>query len=144
MLSASLTDGVRQGYTELAKDEAAKKEMLGMVVDIALAGLPVSKWAAKPVEDLIRNTFPSQPMQEALNGLAGKLIDAPVGKLNDAAKKQIVDALGKSEGNLAIAQNLSNDLHNAFFNQVSSSDYDKEFAQVSYNQILNGIQLARK
>jgi len=38
MLSASLTDGVRQGYTELAKDEAAKKEMLGMVVDIALAG----------------------------------------------------------------------------------------------------------
>ena len=144
MLSASLTDGVRQGYTELAKDEAAKKEMLGMVVDIALAGLPVSKWAAKPVEDLIKNTFPSQSMQEALNGLAGKLIDAPVGKLNDAAKKAIVDALGKSEGNLAIAQNLSNDLHNAFFNQVSSSDYDREFAQVSYNQILNGIQLARK
>ncbi|HJT98338.1 MAG TPA: hypothetical protein VJ696_08485 [Rhodanobacteraceae bacterium] len=144
MLSASLTDGVRQGYTELAKDEAAKKEMLGMVVDIALAGLPVGKWAAKPVEDLIKSTFPSEPMQEALKGLAGKLIDTPVGKLNEAAKKQIVDALGKSEGNLAIAQNLSNDLHDAFFNQVSDSDYDKEFAQVAYNQILNGIQLARK
>jgi len=83
-------------------------------------------------------------VQEALKGLTGKLIDTPVGKLNDAAKKAIVDALGKSEGNLAVASNLANDLHNAFFNQVASSDYDKEYAQVAYNQILNGIQLARK
>jgi hypothetical protein len=144
MLSASLTDGVRQGYTELAKDEAAKKEILGMVVDVALAGVPLGKWAAKPVEDLIKNTFPNESVQEALKGLTGKLIDTPVGKLNDAAKKAIVDALGKSEGNLAVASNLSNDLHNAFFNQIASSDYDKEYAQVAYNQILNGIQLARK
>ena len=144
MLSASLTDGVRQGYTELAKNEAAKKEILGMVVDIALAGLPLGKWAAQPVEDLIKSTFPNTQVQDALKGLTGKLIDAPVGKLNEAAKSAIVDALGKSEGNLAIAANLSNDLHNAFFNQIANSDYDKEFAQVAYNQILNGIQLARK
>jgi hypothetical protein len=143
MLSASLTDAVRQGYGELAKDEAAKKEFLGMVVDVALAGLPLGKLASG-AEGLIKSTFKNDNVQEALKGLSGKIIDTATGKLTDAAKTAIVDALGKTEGNLEIAKNTANQLTESFFNQVQAGDPDKGQLRTDYNVILTGIATWRK
>jgi hypothetical protein len=143
MLSAALTDAVRQDNMELAKNEAARKQLLGMVVDIALAGLPLGKWTSSAAEKLIAQAFTGQGVQDALKGLSGTLIDTATGQLTDKAKAQIVDALGKDNGNAEIAKNLANSLHDGIFNQISEADYDKEFMQNAYTAILSGIQLSR-
>jgi len=143
MLSAALTDAVRQSNIELAKNEAAKKQFLGMAVDIALAGLPAGKWTSAAAEKLIEQAFTSQRVQGTLKGLSGKLIDTTTGRLTEEAKRRIVDALGQGNGNAEIAKNLANTLHDSIFNQISESDYDKEFMQNAYTDILNGIQLSR-
>jgi hypothetical protein len=139
MLSAALTDAVRQDNMGLAKNESARKQLLGMAVDIALAGLPVGKWASSAAEKLIAQAFTGQHVQAALKELSGQL----TGQLTDKAKAQIVDALGKDTGNAEIAKNLANSLHDGIFNQISETDYDKEFMQNAYTGILGGIQLSR-
>jgi hypothetical protein len=123
----------------LAKNEAARKQLLGMAVDIALAALPVGKWASSAAEKLIAQAFTGQHVQAALKELSGQL----TGQLTDKAKEKIVDALGKDTGNAEIAKNLANSLHEGIFNQVSEADYDKEFMQNAYTGILSGIQLSR-
>jgi len=143
MVSAALTDGVRQSNIDLAKNEAAKKQLLGMAVDIAFAGLPVGKWTSAAAEKVIERVFTGQPVQATLKGLSGKLIDTTTGRLTEEAKRQIVEALGQGNGNAEIAKNLANTLHDSIFNQISETDYDKEFMQNAYTSILNGIQLSR-
>ena len=139
----ALTDAVRQDNIGLAKSEAARKQLLGMAVDIALAGLPIGKWTSSAAEKLIGQAFTGQGVQVALKGLSGKLIDTATGQLTDEAKRQIVDALGKDNGNAEIAKNLANSLHDGIFNQINETDYDKEFMQNAYTGILGGIQLSR-
>jgi hypothetical protein len=139
MLSAALTDAVRQDNMGLAKNEAARKQLLGMAVDIALAALPVGKWASSAAEKLIAQAFTGQHVQEALKELSGQL----TGQLTDEAKAKIVDALGNDTGNAKIAENLANRLHDGIFKQINEADYDKEFMQNAYTGILGGIQLSR-
>jgi hypothetical protein len=149
MLAAGLTDGVRQGYNDDAKARKAKEELLGMVVDIALAGLPAGKWVNKAVEDRLKAVFPnSQKLQDVLNGLSGKLVDQTQSKLQGDAKKQIIAALGERAGNLEIARSLSNDLKNSFFTGIDGSTpvqtAMKGNMQTRYNEVLDAIAIARK
>jgi hypothetical protein len=145
MLSAAITDGVRQGYVDQAKAQAAQKEILGFVLDIALAGIPAGKWVNKAVEDKLKATFPTNAkLQDVLNGLSGKLVDKGQSKLTDDAKKAIIDALGPKAGNLEIARNLANELRAGFFNSIGDQNPEKLVLETQYNQILNGLQLARK
>ena len=144
MLQAGLTDAVRQGYEKLATDEAARKQVMGFVLDLALSALPAGKWAQAPVENIIMTTFASSPkLQDALKGLSGKLIDSTTGKLTDEAKKTILDTLGKEAGSLEIAMNAVNQLNDTFMKSLDEKDYDRNQVQSTYNQILNGISIAR-
>lgn len=145
MLQAGLTDGVRQGYDQLAKDEAKQKEVMGFILDVALSALPAGKWASDSVEKVITDTFGNSPkLQEILKGVSGTLIDSATGKLTDTAKEKILETLGKDEGSLEIAKNAANKLNESFMNQIDPGDYDRNQIQTTYNQILNGIELARK
>ena len=145
VLAAGLTDGVRQGYADDAKARAAQKELLGMVVDIALAGLPAGKWVNGAVEKSLKAAFPdSQKLQDVLNGLSGKLVDTSQSKLTGEAKKAIVDALGARAGNLEIARNTANDLKNSFFNAIDDQTPEKANMQTRYNEILDAVAIARK
>ena len=149
MLAAGLSDGVQQGYDDDAKARQAKNELLGMVVDITLAGLPAGKWVNKVVEDRLKAVFPnSQKLQDVLNGLSGKLVDTTQGKLTGDAKKQIIDALGPHAGDLEIARTLSNDLKNSFFAGIDASTPERTTAragmQTRYDGVLTAIELGRK
>jgi hypothetical protein len=144
MLQAGLTDAVRQGYQELAKDEKARKQVLGFVMDLALSALPAGKWVSGAAEKVILDTFGNNPrLQEALKGVSGKLIDGTTGKITDAAKEKILSTLGSEAGSVEIAKNAVNQLNENFMKQLDEKDYDRNQVQTTYNQILNGISIAR-
>lgn len=144
MLQASLTDGVRQGYQQLADDKAKQQEMLGFIVDLAVAGLPISKWTSSGIKKVLSETFGDNPkLQEALKTPLEQMFDKTTGKLTDAGKKAIVDALGQEEGNLEIAKNGANQLVESFMNQIDPNDYDRGKIETDYNLILIGIGTIR-
>lgn len=144
MLQASLTDGVRQGYQQLADDKAKQQEMLGFIVDLAVAGLPISKWTSSGIKKVLSETFGDNPkLQEALKTPLEQMFDKTTGKLTDAGKKAIVEALGQEEGNLEIAKNGANQLVESFMNQIDPNDYDRGKIETDYNLILIGIGTIR-
>jgi hypothetical protein len=144
MLTGSLTDAVQQGYDGIAKDEAASKEFLGTLVDIAFAGIPAGKLLSGGAENLIASTFKSTAVKESLNGLSGKIIDTATGQLTDSAKDAMVEALGKDKANVLSSQDAANQLKNSFFNQdLANDDPDKADLASAYSDIGDGIAIWR-
>lgn len=145
MLQAGVREGVRQGYSDLAKSEAKQKEVAGFMFDLALSALPAGKWASSAAENVIADTFGATPkVQDALKGLSGKLIDKGTGKLTDEAKSTILATLGQDEGNLAIAQKAANNLNDSFQRQIDPKDYDANQIVSTYLGIIANLKAPEK
>lgn len=145
MLFGSLDEGVRLGYTQMAADQKAKKDLWGMAVDIALAGIPASKWAEKPVTDWIENAFQGNSyVQDALKGATGKLIDTPYGKLTDSAKAALVNALVQSgdDKNQAAYKVFANSLRDGVINQMADNNVNKLYLTDAPDNIFAALQRA--
>jgi hypothetical protein len=144
MLQAALTDGVRQGFEQLAKDQAKMKEVLGFLLDLAVSAVPLSKWTSAGLEKVLTDVFGNNPrLKDALKTPFEQLFDKSTGKLTDAGKKALLDSLGVDRGNLEIARNAANKLNEGFMNQISEQDYDRKQVDTDYKLILVGISTIR-
>lgn len=145
MLFASLDEGVRLGYTQMASNDAAKKELWGMALDIVLAGIPATKWAEKPVNQWIQNAFQGNTyVQDALNGAANKLIETPYGKLTDTAKTNIINALVQSgdDKNLAAYKVFANGLRDSVTAQLPDDNINGLYLTNAPDDIFQALQKA--
>ncbi len=144
MLQASLADGVRQGYQQLADQKEKQKEVLGFIVDLAVAGLPISKWTSSGIKSALAETFGNNArLQQALQVPLEQMFDKTTGKLTEQGKKAIVDALGAEEGSLEIAKNAANQLNESFMKQINPDDYDRKQIDTDYKLVWIGISTIR-
>lgn len=144
LLQASLADGVRQGYQQLADQRDKQKEVLGFIVDLAVAGLPISKWTSSGIKSALAETFGNNPrLQQALQVPLEQMFDKTTGKLTDQGKKDIVDALGTEEGSLEIAKNAANQLNESLMKQINPDDYDRKQIDTDYKLVWIGISTIR-
>jgi hypothetical protein len=100
MLGSSMFNGIEQGYMDLAKDEAATKALVGFVVDVALAAVPLSKFISDGGKEAVSGVFKNKAIDDALGRVTGAVIDSSTGKLTAAGKAAIVEALGPEAGGL--------------------------------------------
>jgi hypothetical protein len=144
MLQAGLTDGVRQGFEQLARDQAKVKETLGFLLDLAVSAVPFGKMTSDGLQKVVTETFGNNPrLQEALKAPLEKLVDQGSGKLTDEGKKALLDSLDTPHRNLEIARSAANTLNETFMKQVSPSDYDRKQIDTDYKLILVGITTIR-
>jgi hypothetical protein len=145
MLFASLDEGVRLGYTQMAANDKAKKELWGMALDIVLAGIPATKWAEAPVSQWIKNAFQGNSrVQDALNGSLNKLIETPYGKLTDTAKSNLIDALVQSgdDKNQAAYKVFSNSLRNSVTAQLPDNNINGLYLTDAPDNIFQALEKA--
>jgi hypothetical protein len=145
MLFASLDEGVRLGYTQMAANDKAKKELWGMALDIVLAGIPATKWAEGPVNQWIQNAFQGNSrVQDALNGSLNKLIETPYGKLTDKAKSDVIDALVKSgdDKNQAAYKVFANGLRNSVTAQLPDDNINGLYLTNAPDDIFQALEKA--
>jgi len=145
MLFGSLDEGVRLGYTQMAANDKAKKELWGMALDIVLAGIPATKWAEAPVNTWIKNAFEGNSrVQDALNGSVNKLIETPYGKLTDTAKSKLVDALVQSgdDKNQAAYKVFANSLRNGVTAQLPDDNINGLYLTTAPDDIFQALEKA--
>jgi hypothetical protein len=139
LMLASLTEGVRLGYTQLASEQNAKQQLLAMVVDTVLSGIPESQWADKAVSAVLKTAFSdNSPVLKVINAYKGPLIDAATGQINSTLKQQIIGMLGSEQGNLQLDTLFSNELIHTTVNELNSADVDNNMAN-DVGQILSAM-----
>lgn len=114
MIGAVMQDAVDAGYIDLRADAAARDEMVGFLLDIAISAIPVAgDLAAKPVADavseMLGDSSLSGPISDKLGELAGGRITDAQGRLTDEAKQAIIDALPEDHAFLEEVKGMSND-----------------------------------
>lgn len=145
MLQAGLTDGVRQGFEQLASDQAKAKEAVSFLLDLAISAVPLGKLTSEGVQKALTDAFGDSPrFQAALQAPLDKLIDTGSGKLTDAGKKALLEGLDTEHKGLEVARNAAERLNHSFMNQVSPQDYDVEYLDTKYQQILDGVTNMRQ
>jgi hypothetical protein len=107
MLGGAMLDGIKQGYIDLAKDEAATKALVGFVVDVALAAVPVPKLISDGGKSAVSGLFKNEAIDKALQSVVGNVIDKQTGQLTDAGKAAIVKALGSQAGGLEAQKSVA-------------------------------------
>lgn len=144
MLQAGLTDSVRQGFEQLAKDQGKSREALGFVLDLVVSTVPFGKMTKGGLEKALTEAFGHSPrLREALQAPLDKLIDQSTGKLTEEGKKALLDRLDKPHRTLEIARLAANRLNETLTSQVSPNDYDRKQIDTEYKTILNGINSIR-
>jgi hypothetical protein len=145
MLFASLDEGVRLGYTQIAANDKAKKELWGMALDIVLAGIPATKWAEGPVKQWIESSFQGNSrVQDVLNGSFNKLIETPYGKLTDGAKSDLINALVQSgdDKNQAAYKVFINGLRDSVTAQLPDDNINGLYLSTAPDDIFQALQKA--
>lgn len=112
ILGGAMLDGIQQGYIDLAKDEAATKALVGFVVDVALAAVPLAGLLKEVKKDggqaVLSGLFNNKAIDDALARVKEKLIDDVTGELTEAGKAAIVEALGPEAGGLEAQKSVAN------------------------------------
>lgn len=144
MLQASITDGVIQGYEQLAADKARQKEILGFFIDLAFAAIPLSKLTSAGIERALKDVFgDNERLRTVLKTPLEQMVNKTTGKLTEQGRRSILDCVSGPEGDLALATYAANQLNQGFMNQLSEQDYDRELVHTNYNVITNGIATIR-
>lgn len=107
MLGGSMLNGINEGYIDLAKDEAATKAMVGFVVDVALAAVPLGKYVSDGGKAAVSGLFNNKSIDDALGRVVGDVIDRQTGQLTEAGKAAIVEALGSEAAGLEAQKSVA-------------------------------------
>jgi hypothetical protein len=131
MLGAAMVDGLKEGYIDLKNDAAARKQLIGFIADVALAGLPLNKLASDGVKSALNNVFENERVQKALENVAGELVDKSTGALTDETKDAIAGALGEDKAFLETQkQSVNNFISNAVLSGLTLDEADiKDYIQ---------------
>lgn len=113
MIGAVMQDAVDAGYIDLKADVAARDEMVGFLLDVAISTIPVAgDMAAGPVSEavaeMLGDSSLASTISEKLGGLAGSQITDAQGRLTDEAKQAIIDALPEDHAFLEEVKAMSN------------------------------------
>ncbi len=142
MLGGAMLDGIQQGYIDLAKDEAATKALVGFVVDVALAAVPVPSLIADGGKAAVAGLFENEAITKALQGVVGNVIDKQTGQLTDAGKAAIVEALGAEAGGLEAQKSVADAIIESAI--LGGLGGDTQFAlEVAITTALNSIDEQR-
>lgn len=142
MLGGAMLDGIKQGYIDLAKDEAATKALVGFVVDVALAAVPVPKLISDGGKAAVSGLFKNEAIDKALQSVVGNVIDKQTGQLTDAGKAAIVKALGSQAGGLEAQKSVADAMIESGI--LSGLPGDMQFAlKVAITTALNSIDKQR-
>jgi hypothetical protein len=98
MMLASLGGGVRQKFVDQADAQAAKDQLIGMVLDTVTSAIPAADFASSKVEKYFENAFSGDPaVQNVLKQISSNgtkaIVDQTQGKLTDSAKAALTNAL---------------------------------------------------
>ena len=137
-----MLDGIKQGYIDLAKDEAATKALVGFVVDVALAAVPLPSMVSDGGKAAVSGLFNNKTIDDALGRVVGNVIDGRTGELTEAGKAAIVDALGDE----AAGQEAQKSVADAMIESaiLLGLPGDMQFAlKVAISSALNSIERQR-
>ena len=142
MLGGAMLDGIKQGYIDLAKDEAATKALVGFVVDVALAAVPLPSMVSDGGKAAVSGLFNNKTIDDALGRVVGNVIDGRTGELTEAGKAAIVEALGDE----AAGQEAQKSVADAMIESaiLGGLPGDMQFAlKVAISSALNSIERQR-
>ena len=142
MLGGAMLDGIKQGYIDLAEDEAATKALVGFVVDVALAAVPLPSMVSDGGKAAVSGLFNNKTIDDALGRVVGNVIDGRTGELTEAGKAAIVEALGDE----AAGQEAQKSIADAMIESaiLGGLPGDMQFAlKVAISSALNSIERQR-
>jgi hypothetical protein len=142
MLGGAMLDGIKQGYVDLAKDEAATKALVGFVVDVGLAALPLSSMISDGGKAAVSGLFNNKAIDDALGRVTGKIIDSQTGQLTEAGKAAIVEALGDEAAGLEAQKSVADAIIES--GVLGGLPGDMQFSlEVAISTALNSIERQR-
>lgn len=106
LLSAANNHAVTRGFEEVASSLEQQRELVGLVFDVLLAGVPLGDRIGSKLETAITDNVAEGIFRDALTGVGGDLVDRSTGKLTDTAKAEILDSLTGDERDLLNQQEL--------------------------------------
>ncbi|MCE7032601.1 hypothetical protein LY625_08240 [Lysobacter sp. GX 14042] len=145
MLGAVMQDAVDAGYIDLRADIAARDEMVGFMLDIAISAIPVAgDLAAKPVADAVADMLGDRalagPISDKLGELAGGRVTDAQGRLTAEAKQAIIDALPEDHAFLEEVKTMSNDFITSHIVETADRRGTIIPDMQSYSQMIDGAQ----
>ncbi|MFK8016130.1 MAG: hypothetical protein AB8G17_11910 [Gammaproteobacteria bacterium] len=114
VLSAASGQVVNNEFDAIAADRAAQQQLIGFVVDLALAAVPLGDLAGTGVKNAIADVLPEGFLRDAVQGLSGEIINSATGQLTNEAKEQLYATLDDDVAAAVIVRELQNTLEPAF------------------------------
>ena len=97
MLSAASSHAVTEAFDQVAADRAAKEELIGFIVDLALVAIPVGDLVDDQIKGIVSELLPEGALRDAVNGINGKLINEATGRLTEGAKQELYRSLSAED-----------------------------------------------